>query len=134
MTAIALEANAKGYGALLLRVALGTMWIAHGTMKLTVFSVSGFASWLDNLGLPGWAAGPVIAAEILGGAAILLGVYGRWLSLALIPVLLVAMWTHLPNGWLFTNNGGGWEFPAFLIVASLAHVLNGDGAWALKSR
>lgn len=124
----------NGYGALLLRLALGLMWLSHGTMKLTVFTVSGFAGWLDNLGLPGFMAGPVIVAEILGGIAIVLGLYGRWVSLAMVPVLAVALWTHLPNGWLFTNSGGGWEFPAFLIVASLVHALHGDGVWALKSR
>jgi putative oxidoreductase len=134
MTTLVLNSNTVAYGSLLLRVALGTMWIAHGLMKLTVFTVTGFASWLEQLGLPGWMAGPVIVAELLGGLAIVLGFYGRWLSLALVPVLAVAMWTHVPNGWLFTNRGGGWEFPAFLIVASLAHALNGDGLWALKSR
>jgi putative oxidoreductase len=133
MTTLVLNSNTVAYGSLLLRVGLGTMWMAHGLMKLTVFTVTGFASWLDQLGLPGWMAGPVIFAELLGGLAIVLGFYGRWLSLALVPVLAVAMWTHVPNGWLFTNSGGGWEFPAFLIVASLAHALNGDGLWALKS-
>lgn len=118
--------------ALLLRVALGGMWLAHGAMKLTVFGVAGFSGWLSQQGLPGWAAAPVIAAELLGGLAILLGIYGRWVSLLLVPVLLVALWTHVPNGWLFTSAGGGWEFPAFLVAASLAHARLGDGHWALQ--
>jgi len=39
---------------------------------------------------------------------------------------------HAGNGWLFTAANGGWEYPAFLIAASLAHVLIGDGALALR--
>jgi putative oxidoreductase len=39
---------------------------------------------------------------------------------------------HLPNGWVFTSQGGGWEYPVFLIVASLALWLIGDGAFALR--
>ena len=41
---------------------------------------------------------------------------------------------HLGNGWVFSNTGGGWEYPAFLIVASFALWLLGDGAFALRSR
>ena len=125
-------ASPSPYAPLLLRLALGLMWLAHGSMKLTVFTVAGFVAWLEQQGLPGWAAGPVIAVEIIGGIAIVLGLFGRWVSLALVPVLAVALWTHVPNGWLFTNAGGGWEFPVFLIVASLVHALLGDGEWALR--
>ena len=126
------SASPSPYAPLLLRLALGLMWLAHGSMKLTVFTVAGFTAWLEQQGLPGWAAGPVIAVEIIGGIAIVLGLFGRWISLALVPVLAVALWTHVPNGWLFTNAGGGWEFSAFLIVASLVHALLGDGEWALR--
>ena len=39
---------------------------------------------------------------------------------------------HAGNGWLFTNEGGGWEYPVFLTVAAGAVALLGDGAYALK--
>lgn len=119
------------YGALLLRLALGSMWLSHAVMKIVVFSIPGFAAWLDSMGLPGVLAGPVVALEVLGGVALILGVWPRLVAPALIPIMAVALWTHLPNGWLFTNPGGGWEFPAFLIAASIALPLVGDGAWAL---
>jgi putative oxidoreductase len=126
------EAVAEAYGGLALRLALGAMWIAHALFKVVVFSIDGFALWLDSLGLPGFMAGPVVLMEIAGGTAILLGFHGRHVSLALIPVLTVAAWTHLPNGWVFSNPGGGWEFPVFLIAVSIAHGLIGDGALALR--
>ena len=72
--------------------------------------------------------------ELVGGVAIVLGFYGRYVALLLLPVLLVAAWTHFPNGWLHTSQGGGWEYPIFLVVASFAYGLIGDGALALQSR
>jgi len=74
----------------------------------------------------------VVAAELLGGLAIILGIYGRQVSLLLSPILLVAAWVHLPNGWVFTNANGGWEYPVFLLVASIAHWLVGDGRLAVR--
>lgn len=122
------------YGAFALRLALGTMWVAHALLKLFVYTIPGFATWLGTQGLPGAFAWPVFIVILFGGLAILLGIYARYIALLLIPILLVITWTHYPNGWLHTNPGGGWEFPLFLIVTSLACGLMGDGAFALKSR
>ncbi len=122
------------YGAFILRIGLGTMWIAHAMLKWLVYTIPGFAAWLGTQGLSGAFAWPVFILILIGGVAIVLGFYGRYVALLLIPILLVITWTHYPNGWLHTNPGGGWEFPVFLIVASLAYGLMGDGAFAMKSR
>lgn len=121
-----------GHGAFLLRLALGFMWISHALLKWHVFTLPGFAQWLDGKGLPGFMAWPVFLLEISGGTAIVLGFFGRYVSLLLLPILVVATGTHIPNGWVFTNAGGGWEYPVFLIVASLAHYLLGDGPLAVS--
>ena len=92
-------------------------------------SVEGF---LGSVGLPTLLAWPIVLAELAGGLAILAGFYGRWVSLALLPVLLGALAIHAPNGWVFNAPNGGWEYPAFLAVAAVAHALVGDGAFALK--
>ncbi len=119
-------------GALLLRVALGAMWLSHAGLKIVVFTVPGFAAWLEAQGLPGFMAGPVVALEVIGGTALILGVWPRLVAPALIPILAVALSTHAGNGWVFSAAGGGWEYPAYLIVASLAQALIGDGALALR--
>ena len=119
-------------GLTLLRVALGTMWIAHALLKWLVFTLPGTAQFFASVGYPGFLAYPVFAAELLGGLALLLGVYARQLSLLLVPVMLAAAWVHVPNGWVFSNPGGGWEYPAFLAVASVVLWLGGDGAWAWR--
>ncbi len=120
------------WGPTVLRVALGAMWIAHALLKLLVFTLPGTAQFVASVGLPGWLATPVFAAELLGGLALVLGIYARQVSLALVPVMAGAAWVHLPNGWVFSSNGGGWEYPVFLAVASVALWLTGDGAAALR--
>lgn len=120
------------YGLFAIRVALGVMFIAHAYLKYAVFTIPGFQQFLGMVGLPTVLAWPIVLAELVGGIAILTGFYGRWVSAALLPVLLGALAIHAPNGWLFNAPNGGWEYPAFLAVAAIAHVLAGDGAFALK--
>lgn len=119
-------------GATLLRIALGTMWITHALLKVLVFTLPGAAKFFESVGLPGVLVYPVVAVELAGGAAILAGFHGRQASLLLAPILAVAAWVHLPNGWVFSNANGGWEYPVFLLVASIAHWLLGDGEWAAR--
>jgi len=126
------ENFAAGHGAALLRIALGTMWITHALLKIFVFTLPGTAQFFESVGLPGFMAYAVVAAELAGGGALLLGFYGRQASLLLAPVLAVVVWVHWPNGWVFTSPKGGWEYPLFLLVASLAQWLLGDGAWAAR--
>ena len=120
------------HGALVLRLALGTMFIAHALLKYYVFTLPGTAQFFQSLGLPGALAYFTFFAELAGGVLILAGLFGRYVSAALIPVLLGATWAHVGNGWVFTAPNGGWEYPAFLAAAALAHALIGDGAYALS--
>jgi putative oxidoreductase len=119
-------------GITVLRVSLGLVWIAHALLKLFVFTLPGTSQYFASIGFAGVLAYPVFAAELLGGVALLLGVYARQTALALVPVMAVAAWVHLPNGWVHTSSGGGWEYPVFLIAASVALWLLGDGAAAIK--
>ena len=128
-----IDSKTAPYAALILRVSLGVMFLAHGLyLKIFVFTVGGTVGFFESLGLPAVLAYTTIAAESLGGLALILGVFTRWVSLALLPVLLGALWVHSGNGWLFTAEGGGWEYPLFLAAAALTQALLGDGAHALK--
>ena len=124
--------SSSNYGVTLLRVSLGTMWIAHALLKLFVFTLPGTAQFFVTIGYPGFLAYPVFAMELLGGIALVLGVYARQVSLALVPVMAVAASVHFGNGWVHTSPNGGWEYPVFLIVASLSLWLLGDGAFAAR--
>lgn len=120
------------YGTTLLRLSLGAMWVAHALLKLFVFGLPGTAQYFASIGFAGWLAYPVFAVELLGGVALLLGVYARQAALALVPVMAVAAAVHGANGWVHTSTGGGWEYPVFLIASSVALWLLGDGAWAFR--
>ncbi|MDI1260828.1 DoxX family protein [Aquabacterium sp.] len=124
--------GAQSYGVTLLRVSLGVMWIAHALLKLFVFTLPGTALFFASVGFPGFLAYPVFAAELLGGLALVFGVYARQVSLGLVPVMAAAASVHLSNGWVFTSPNGGWEYPVFLTVASIALWLMGDGAMAVR--
>ena len=119
--------------ATILRVSMGVLFLAHAGLKLFIFTPAGTAGYFASLGLPGPLAYLVIAAELLGGIALILGVYSRWVSLALVPILLGSIYVpHGAAGFFFSNEGGGWEFPAFWAVTLVVQALLGDGAFALK--
>ena len=121
------------YAALVLRLSLGLMFIAHALLKYAVFTLPGTVRFFESVGLPGPLAYVVFVAELVGGALILIGAWSRWISAALVPVLLGALSVHAGNGWLFTNANGGWEYPAFLVAAAVTQALLGDGRFAVTS-
>lgn len=119
------------YAALLLRVSMGVLFLAHGLLlKVFTFGPAGTAGYFESIGYPALLAHAVILAEIVGGVMLIAGAYVRVVSLALVPVLIGATLQHLPAGWMFSNQGGGWEFPAFWTVALLVQALLGAGAYA----
>ena len=128
-----IENRTAPYAALVLRLSLGVMFVAHALLKVFVFTLPGTVQFFQSLGLPGVLAYATVAAELIGGALLILGVQTRVVAAALIPVLLGAAWAHAGNGWLFSAPKGGWEYPAFLVAASVAQVLLGNGAYALSS-
>jgi len=118
--------------ALLLRVALGVTLLAHGLLKVLVFTLPGTVGFFASVGFPGWLAYPVVAVEIVGGALLVLGLYTRPVAVLAAIVLLGAASVHLGNGWGFSNPKGGWEYPVFLAVIALAVALAGEGRLALR--
>ena len=120
------------YATALLRISLGVMFLAHSVLlKYVVYTLPGTAAYFESIGLPGPLAYIVFWMEAIGGVLLVLGIGTRWVAAALIPVLVGAMWAHLGNGWVFSNANGGWEYPLYLIVLSVAQFLLGDGAFAL---
>ena len=116
----------------ILRIGLGAMFIAHGLLKVMVFTLPGTVGFFESVGFPGWTAYLVTFAEIIGGVLLITGVAVRSVSLALIPVLLGATYVHMANGWVFSNANGGWEYPAFLTLTAVVQALLGPGKFALS--
>lgn len=130
-----LASTTQPYGIALLRVGLGVMFLAHSVvLKLMTFGLPGTSRFFESVGLPGPLAYVTFAAEAVGGVLLVVGIGTRTVVLALAPFLLGAIvFVHLANGWVFTAPGGGWEYPAFLLIASLAQALLGSGAFALSN-
>ena len=60
---------------------------------------------------------PAQVLDLAVSVLLVLGVYTRYVALALVPILLGATWAHLGNGWSFSAPNGGWEYPAFWALA-----------------
>ena len=122
------------YAALLLRVSMGTLFVLHGfVLKVLTFTPAGTAAFFESIGYPGFLGYVVIAAEIAGGLALIAGIQVRLVSLAFVPIMIGATLQHTPNGWTFSNPGGGYEFPAFWTILLFVQALVGNGALAADS-
>jgi len=134
-TSLSASTSTADYAAALLRVTTGALFVAHAALKIVVFTPAGTAGYFESIGLPAFLAYVTIAAELLGGLALIAGFKTRIVSLALVPVLLGAAWFgHGAAGFFFSNAGGGWEYPVFWAIVMVVQALLGAGAWALDDR
>ncbi|WP_160003431.1 DoxX family protein [Rhizobium sp. 18055] len=128
-----IDSRTAPYAALILRVALGLLFLAHVSLKIFVFTPAGTAGFFASLGLPGWLAYVTIVWELAGAVTLIVGIWPRLAAIAVIPILLGAIFTvHGAAGFFFNNPNGGWEFPGFWIIGLIVLALTGDGALALR--
>lgn len=128
-----IDTRTAPYAALMLRVSLGLLFLAHAGLKFFVFTPAGTVGFFQSLGLPAALAYVTILAEVIGALLLISGLFARYVSLALLPILIGAIvFVHAQNGWLFSNENGGWEFPAFWALALIVQSLLGSGAYALS--
>ena len=128
------DSRTAPYAALLLRVALGLFFLAHGLTKVLVFTIPGTVKFFNSIGYPSFVAYLLLIAELGGGLALIIGLWTRWIALVLFIEMLGVIHYHWPNGWVFTSKGGGWEYPVMWAVALLVLALLGDGPYALSDR
>src|SRR6202171_4880702 len=102
------------YAALLLRLCLGALFVAHAMLKVRVFPIPGMVKFFQSVVRPGFVAYVTIATELTGAFCLILGIYPRYVALLLVPLIVgTIVMVHSKKGWLFSNPDGGWEFPAF---------------------
>ena len=116
-----------GIGISLLRIHFGIILFAHGWLKISVFTLAGTVGYFDSIGLPALTAYLTVFGELAAGLALMAGIQTRLASALSLPILLGATFVHLGNGWLFSAEGGGWEFPASLSIIALSLVFLGSG-------
>jgi putative oxidoreductase len=119
---------------LVLRLALGAIFIAHGAQKVFVYGFAGTSASFGDMGVPlEGVMGPLVALlELVGGILLVLGVATRVVAAALTVNMIVAtLLVHLAAGIFVTE--GGYELTLMLGAASLALVLAGPGRLSLDT-
>lgn len=130
-SALAARIGAFDAGTLVLRLALGGMFLAHGLLKFLTFTLAGTAGFFESVGFPGWTAYVVAPAEVLAGVALVAGFHSRKVAIASLPILAGSLLVHAGNGWVFSSANGGWEYPLYLIATAVAVALLGGGRIAV---
>lgn len=116
-------------GHLLVRIAMGIVFIQHGWMKVN--GMEGTIGFFDTLGFPAFLAYFVAYLEVIGGAALILGVFTRYAAILLAITMAVAVFkVHFANG--FSVSAGGYEFALVLMLGSLAIAFMGAGSYAVE--
>ena len=119
-------------GMLLLRLAVGIVFVAHGWAKFAdMASTIGF---FGQLGMPAILAYVVAAVELLGGLALVVGIYTDLAALLLTIVMAVAL-VYVKMVTLKMGLLGGYEFDLVLLAATLTIMFIGPGKHvAMKTR
>lgn len=127
-----------GYGALLLRVPVGIIFVAHGAQKLFGwfggYGLEGTGQFFDSVGLaPGYVMALLAGAvEFFGGLALVLGVLVRPAAAALAGAMLIAIFAvHFSKGFFLT--AGGYEYALALFAASVSLLVSGGGRLAVDA-
>lgn len=120
---------------LVLRVAVGLVFVMHGWQKLTIMGVGGVEGMLNALGfpIPGIFAPILIAAELVGGAFLIFGLYTHWAAKILTVVAAVALVAvHLKNGFFLAT--GGYEFILLILATVVSILITGPGKYSLDAK
>lgn len=124
----------RDYAPLVLRLVTGLIFFLHGWQKIET-GLPGITGFVGSLGfpLPAFFAVLLIAAELVGGAFLILGVFTRLSAKVLAVVSVIALvLVHLPNG--FFAQANGYEFILLLLAACVSLALTGAGRFSLDAR
>lgn len=123
----------KSWGTTILRLAVGTVFLAHGAQKLFVYHFAGVTQFFAHAGipLPALSAVVVTLVEFFGGLALVLGL-GTRVAAALVAIDMIGaiVLVHAKGGFFLPT---GFEYAFTMLAANVGLVLTGPGALALDN-
>ena len=126
-----------GLAALVLRLPLGLILMAHGSQKLFGlfggYGLEGTGQWMASIGFtPGYLMALLAGSgEFFGGLALVLGFLTRPAAAITAFTMLMAMTVHIGNGLFVTNNG--YEYALMLAVSSIVLFIQGAGTLSVDN-
>jgi putative oxidoreductase len=118
------------WAALLLRITLGSLFIAHLYWKFAILP-GGLNTWWSNFatnGYPSITPWYCISAEFVGAVLFIPGIWTRWVALYTLPLIAAHFWA-IRKGFFFV--GAGAELPVVWAVMLAVQFLLGDGPYAV---
>jgi putative oxidoreductase len=122
-------------GALVLRVALGAIFVVHGYDKVFVRGIDAVTGMLTNLGFfaPTFFAYVLAYGELIAGALLIIGLFTHWAAKYAVIIGIVAFATvHADKG--FSIGQGGYEFIMLITAAALSVMITGAGRYSLDAK
>ena len=130
--------NLKDWAPLPARLALGAIFVAHGSQKLFgAFGGRGFEATQQMMGQMGLQPAPLwavllVVAEFFGGLGLLFGLLTRLSAVGIVVVMIVAVATvHGKHGFFLQNQG--YEYNLALIGLAISLLFSGAGKFSIES-
>ncbi|WP_079507543.1 DoxX family protein [Mesobacillus jeotgali] len=118
---------------LILRIVLGISFFVHGLAKFQG-GIENTVGWFGSIGLPGFLAYGVAFIEIVGGIALVLGLFTRIVSIIFILLMVGAIIkVKLAAGFLGNGQMAGYELDLAYLAMAVSIAITGSKAYALDS-
>lgn len=127
-------AREREIGLTILRIAVGVIFVAHGSQKLFLLGIPAIAAGFAQNGIPlaSFMAPLITFVELLGGIALVAGLLTRLAALGIAFTMIGAMsFVHIKGGFFLP---AGIEYTVVLLSASIALILMGPGPFSVDAR
>lgn len=123
--------NKYELGALILRLVLGISFFLHGLSKFQG-GIESTVGWFESIGLPGFLAYATASIELVGGIALVLGLFTRLVSVLFVLLMAGAMVkVKLAAGFLGNGQMAGYELDLAFLAMAVSLAITGSKAYGL---